>query len=140
MDEIDTMILTNLRKNARITMRDLGKQVGLTSPAVTERVKKMEDAGIIKGYHAEINMQNSITDSLQAQVSILVAEKDIEDFIAYCKKNEKIIRVDRMLSADNNFIISIITNNSHELEKEIINLHRYGMTKTAIYLSTYFQR
>src|ERR1035438_2801021 len=48
-------ILEELQKNGRLSFAELGRRVGLTLPAVAERVRKMEDAGIITGFRAEID-------------------------------------------------------------------------------------
>jgi Lrp/AsnC family leucine-responsive transcriptional regulator len=55
-DACDDRILTELQRDARITMAELGRRVHLSQPAVTERVRKMELAGVIKGYRAEIDL------------------------------------------------------------------------------------
>src|SRR5688500_2543549 len=57
LDDVGLNILFELQENARISFSELGRRVGLTSPAVAERVRRMEDAGIITGYHAHINPQ-----------------------------------------------------------------------------------
>ncbi|MGE0801945.1 MAG: Lrp/AsnC family transcriptional regulator [Lautropia sp.] len=54
-DHHDERILAELQADARITMAELGRRVGLSQPAVTERVRKLEEAGIITGYHAAID-------------------------------------------------------------------------------------
>src|SRR5947199_4292172 len=56
LDETGWHILEALQQNARLSFSELGQRVGLSSPAVAERVRKMEDAGIITGYHAEVNL------------------------------------------------------------------------------------
>ncbi|HBL40452.1 MAG TPA: AsnC family transcriptional regulator [Ruminococcaceae bacterium] len=55
LDEIDNKILTLLRENARLNYSDIGETVGLTRVAVKNRIKSLEEKGIIRGYHAEIN-------------------------------------------------------------------------------------
>ncbi len=52
LDEIDLGILAVLQENCRTSLAKIGEQVGLSAPAVIERVKKLEDGGIIRGYHA----------------------------------------------------------------------------------------
>ncbi|MCP4670106.1 MAG: AsnC family transcriptional regulator [Desulfobacula sp.] len=54
-DKTGMKILLELQKNARTTYSESGKKIGLSSPAVAERIYKMEEAGIINGYHADIN-------------------------------------------------------------------------------------
>lgn len=56
-DLYDSRILAELQKDARITMAELGRRVHLSQPAVTERVRKLELNGVIKGYKAEVDYQ-----------------------------------------------------------------------------------
>lgn len=56
LDETGWRLLEELQQNARLSYTELGQRVGLSLPAVTERVRKMEEAGIISGYHAEVNL------------------------------------------------------------------------------------
>ena len=55
LDQHDERILGELQSDARITMAELGRRVGLSQPAVTERVRKLETSGIITGYHAAVD-------------------------------------------------------------------------------------
>ena len=55
MDITDYKIIEILQEEGRISMKDLGKIVGLTSPAVSERVKRLEESGVIEGYKAIVN-------------------------------------------------------------------------------------
>ena len=54
-DASDWQLLTLLQADARLSFSELGRRVNLSTPAVAERVRKLEDAGIIRGYHAEID-------------------------------------------------------------------------------------
>jgi Lrp/AsnC family transcriptional regulator, leucine-responsive regulatory protein len=55
LDPTDWAILRELQLDARLSYAEIGRRVGLSSPAVQERVRKLEDAGIIEGYHAKVN-------------------------------------------------------------------------------------
>src|SRR5688572_29877215 len=55
LDDVGLQILHELQENARISLSEIGRRVGLTPPAVAERVRRMEDSGIITGYHAQVN-------------------------------------------------------------------------------------
>ena len=57
MDKIDLKLIKALEENARMTYAQLGKLVHLSAPAVTERVRKLEEQGVIAGYHATINLE-----------------------------------------------------------------------------------
>lgn len=55
VDMVDLKILDLLQRNARITLKEIGAQVYLTSPAVSARINRLEQSGVIEGYHATIN-------------------------------------------------------------------------------------
>src|SRR5947207_14547388 len=55
LDPINLRLLAELRDDPRLTMAELGRRVGMSSPAVTERVRRLEEAGVIAGYRLEIN-------------------------------------------------------------------------------------
>src|SRR5688500_8671463 len=55
LDHIDWKILKELQENARVSYAELGRKISLTTPAVIERIRKLEDAGIITAYRAEID-------------------------------------------------------------------------------------
>ena len=57
LDQIDNMIVTMLRENARLTFSEIGRTVGITRVAARHRVEQMEKNGIIRGYHAEIDLK-----------------------------------------------------------------------------------
>lgn len=59
LDNVGWQILQALQENARFSFADLGRRVGLSPPAVAERVRRMEEAGIITGYHAAINLERA---------------------------------------------------------------------------------
>lgn len=58
MDQIDKKIVELLQSNAKISMKDLAESVHLSSPSVTERVRKLEEQQIIEGYHAHVSLKN----------------------------------------------------------------------------------
>ncbi len=55
LDALDISILRALVANARVSVAEIARQVGLTSPSVAERVKRLEESGVITGYHAAIS-------------------------------------------------------------------------------------
>lgn len=57
MDSIDGAILAEMQQDARISWAELGRRVGLTAPAVADRVKRLEHDGVITGYHAAVNLK-----------------------------------------------------------------------------------
>ncbi|MDX2215621.1 MAG: Lrp/AsnC family transcriptional regulator [Oculatellaceae cyanobacterium bins.114] len=57
LDDVSWEILRILQDNARISYSELGRQIGLSSPAIADRVRRLEEAGIITGYRAELNLE-----------------------------------------------------------------------------------
>jgi len=73
LDAHDTRILAELQADARLTMAELGRRVHLSQPAVTERVRKLEAAGVITGYQAKVNLQ-ALGYGIRAMVRVGRAE------------------------------------------------------------------
>ena len=55
LDPVNIRVLEELQRDPRLTMSELGRRVGMSSPAVTERVRRLEEAGVIRGYRLEVN-------------------------------------------------------------------------------------
>src|SRR6266849_3499019 len=55
LDEVNVRILEELRRDPRLTMAELGRRIGMSSPAVTERVRRLEEAGVIRGYRLDLD-------------------------------------------------------------------------------------
>ncbi|MBT8249047.1 MAG: Lrp/AsnC family transcriptional regulator [Acidimicrobiia bacterium] len=56
LDDISWILLEALQENARLSYKDLGERVGLTAPAVADRVRRLEKLGIIRGYRADLDL------------------------------------------------------------------------------------
>jgi Lrp/AsnC family transcriptional regulator, leucine-responsive regulatory protein len=54
-DPVNVRILDELQRNPRLTMKELGRRIGMSSPAITERVHRLEESGVIKGYRLDVN-------------------------------------------------------------------------------------
>lgn len=134
LDEIGWKILGEMQRNGRITYALLGQRVGLSIPAVTERVRKMEEAGIILGYRAEINpaavgypitafIRMSITGDYSHRIG-KIAEEMAEVF--ECHRG----------TGGDSFIMKVRVSSVSHLEKVIEKLLPYGTTTTSIVLSS----
>lgn len=135
MDSIGQKILDTLQKDARISYTRLGQKVGLSAPAVTERVKKMEAAGIILGYHARIRKaapENTIT----AFVELIITAA------FYPSVRQKISRLPQVaechhISGQAAFMLKVVTASVSELETVIAEFSPMGRTRTSIVMSSF---
>ena len=79
MDQVDEQLIGLLRQDARLTMADLGRTVGLSRTATLARVRRLEDAGVIRGYHAEVS--NAATAPHIARIGIIVRTQDVAAYV-----------------------------------------------------------
>ena len=81
MDDLDQRIIRLLAKNARMPVKEIAKEVSLTSPAVSSRIHKLEQDGIIKGYTVKVNPPDSQT-RVNALISISIPPAGRDEFMA----------------------------------------------------------
>src|SRR5579871_3531666 len=134
LDETGWRILQALQENARLSFSELGLRVGLSSPAVAERVRKLEDAGIIKGYHAEIDTAKvgyPITAIIRMQTQgerctrVLVNVRDIPEVLE-CYR----------LTGSDSLVMKVMVSSVEHLEALIDRLSLHGQLTTSIVLSS----
>lgn len=133
-DVYNRKILLELQKNARISYTELGKKIGLTGPAVKERVQKLEEAGVIKGYQAKLDLEK-IGYSLMAIIHFKMNPGSIHQFIEQLHEIPEVIEVNRITGGDN-MVIKVVLSESSHLEKLINRFIEYGVPNTSIVLST----
>ena len=133
MDQLNWQILECLQENARQSFAEIGRKVGLTSPAVAERVKKMEDNGIITEYRAFVSPME-VGYQLKAIVTLSAFMGRLKPFLIKVKEFEEVINCYRV-TGNENVIMEVVLKNQLHLEKFIDELLHYGETKTHIVLS-----
>lgn len=137
MDVTDHRIIDILQKDGRISMKDLGKIVGLTSPAVSERVKRLEEAGIIEGYKAIVN-PDALGRVIKAFIHISLPSNKYQDFIEEARKDPRIVECHH-ITGDDCSLLKVIVKDMYELEEVIDSIKKIGSTKTSVILSTPIQ-
>lgn len=93
LDQTDIEILNLLKENARLQWREIGELVHLTGQAIANRIKRMEQAGIIQGYTVKIN---SSSFGKIAFITVFMKTLDHPSFIKFVKANESILDCDRI--------------------------------------------
>ncbi len=138
IDEIDRKILKELQQEARISYAELGRRVGLTTPAVIERVRKLEDAGVITGYRAEIDTAK-VGLPITAFVRMSITGVDYSHIIEVAEQSNEVLECHRGTGGDS-FIIKVAVSSVEHLQQIIDKLTPYGITTTAIVLSSPVKR
>ncbi len=134
IDEIDWKILKELQINARISFAELGRRVGLTTPAVIERIRKLEDAGIITGYAAEIDTAK-VGFPITAFIRMSITGIDYSHIIEVAEQSIEVLECHRGTGGDS-FIMKIAVASVENLQNLIDKLTPYGITTTSIVLSS----
>lgn len=142
LDHIDRKILTILQSSAKITNAQLSKEIGLSPAPTLERVKKLENAGILKSYHAKVD-----TDKLGLGVStfVLVSLKghnkdNIDIFLAEINKIDEVIECHH-ITGSGDFILKIIAKDIGSYQKlmleKVSNINVLDNMESMVILSTF---
>ena len=138
MDAIDRRLLDLLRANARLSYAELARQVGLSPPAVHERVGKLEAAGTIRGYRADV-LPEAVGLGVTAIIGVVQdSGGDTHDVLEALQKMPAIESC-YFMAGEESFLATVRVGTIAELEHIIVELNRtlgVARTRTAIALST----
>jgi Lrp/AsnC family leucine-responsive transcriptional regulator len=133
LDKKDRLIIKALQQDARQSLSALGKRIGLSQPAVSERVKKLEDAGIICGYSARIDLR-AIGLRLQAIVRVRTTHEHIQRYVALFESMPEVLDAVRV-TGDDCFVVRCAFAEPEDLERVVDALAVHGSITTALVLS-----
>lgn len=138
MDSTDIRILKILQQEARISMKELGLRVNLTSPAVSERIKRLEESGVIEGYAAIVNPKK-LKLHVEAIVHVSMKVSSHERFKKLALEEREIIECHHVTGEDC-MTVKVVCEDTHRLEEILDKIQAIGDTKTAIILSSPLKR
>jgi len=124
--------------DARVSYAELGRRVGLTTPAVIERVRKLEDAGVITGYRADIDTAK-VGLAIMAFVRMSITGVDYSHIIEVAEQSNEVLECHRGTGGDS-FIMKVAVSSVEHLQEVIDRLVPYGITTTTIVLSSPVKR
>lgn len=133
IDSLNWKILDCLQQNARATNTEIGRKVGISSPAVSERIKKMEDSGVIHSYKTIVSPFET-GYQLKAIITLRAFMGKLRPFLEKVKTYDEVLNCYR-ITGNENFVMEVILKNQKHLEQFIDQLISYGETKTQIVLS-----
>lgn len=137
MDGVGWQILAELQADARISYSELGRRVGLSSPAVAERVHRMEEAGIITGYRAcvdpaAVGLPIMAVIRLTAQDCAWTSERVRTH---YEEEFPELLECHRLTGVDS-MVMKVVVRSMAHLENLLDRLATYGTSTTSLVLST----
>ncbi|BAU26617.1 Lrp/AsnC family leucine-responsive transcriptional regulator [Aneurinibacillus soli] len=133
LDAADKAILDLLQKNARMQWREIGEQVHLTGQAVANRIRRMEEAGVITGYAVQID-EKKLGKSITAFVTVFMKSNNHEGFRKFIQSHSKVYFVHRV-SGDGCYLIHVCLADMEELQAVLDELLQYANYRVQISVS-----
>ena len=134
LDSTDWALLEALQQDARVSFAQMGRQLALSPPAIAERVRRLEDRGLITGYHAAVDPAQ-LGKHLQVFVQAHVGPKDYAKFKTLVSTLEDVLECYHMTGGEA-FLLRAGVASVEDLEELIRKLSGFGETKTSLVLST----
>ena len=134
LDTLGWKILLRLQEDARCSLRQLGREVGLSAPAVAERVRRMEEAGIITGYHAAVD-PTRVGLSIMAFMRLSGVGDLVTSFQEKVSETPEVLECHRLTGSDS-FVLKVVAASIEHLEGLIDRFVPYGEVTTSLVLSS----
>ncbi|MCW8878498.1 MAG: Lrp/AsnC family transcriptional regulator [Kangiellaceae bacterium] len=141
LDKTDRKILEILQGNARITNKELSSQLGLSPPPTLERVKKLENAGYIKGYIAQLDPERiNLGSTMMVSVTLHQhSQQSIEEFHRAVADLTEVMECYHV-TGDDDFLLKVVCKDIKEYEsfvrEKLAKLNSLGKIKSSVVLST----
>ncbi len=134
LDNIDKKIIEILQKNARTPVKEIAKEVFLSSPAVSARIDHLEKSGVITGYHAQLNPE-FLGYHIKAFINLEVEPFQKKEFYPFIQDIPNVIECN-CVTGEYSMLIEVGFQSTVELDHFINVLQKFGRTKTLIVFST----
>ena len=134
LDETNARLIAALQGDARLTLAELGRRVGLTPPAVGERLARLEEAGVIRGYHADVDPA-AVGYGLSIILRIRPAARMIAKVAELARATPEVTECHRVTGEDC-FVMRVHVRDVAHLEEIIDAFVLYGQTTTSIIQSS----
>ncbi|MDJ0465644.1 Lrp/AsnC family transcriptional regulator [Streptomyces sp. H27-C3] len=138
MDAVDRQLIQALRENGRASYAELGRLVGLSGPSVTDRINRLETAGVITGYRATVDSK-SLGLGVTALIGISLSDAADHEDVAHRLKDLAEIEDAWFIAGDDSYMLKVRVGDVDDLEKTIRRLsgtRGVSRTRTTIVLST----
>lgn len=137
-DRKDGIILEQVQKNARVSFAELGRRAGLSPPAVAERLRRLEESGVVRGYHADV-APAALGLGMTVFIEMRVPRASYERFQRAVARSPWILECHHVSGAAA-FILKAAVPDVHGLELLVAHLSQFGDTSTSLVLSSVLER
>jgi Lrp/AsnC family leucine-responsive transcriptional regulator len=133
LDDVGWQLLGLLQEDARLSFKELGQRVGLAPSSVAERIRRMEEAEILLGYHAEINLEK-VGLPVMAFIRMSTPGQNSARIALLLRDMPEILECYRLTGSEA-FIMKVCVPSVKQLEVLIDQLSQYGQPTTSLVLS-----
>jgi Lrp/AsnC family leucine-responsive transcriptional regulator len=134
MDTTNLKLLKELEADARLSLAELGRRVGLSSPAVADRLERLEQAGVIRGYRTELDPR-ALGYELAVVLRIRPAPRELRKVAELAQRTPEIVECHR-ITGDDCYLMKAHVRDVDHLEELIDRFAVYGQTTTSIVQSS----
>jgi Lrp/AsnC family transcriptional regulator, leucine-responsive regulatory protein len=134
LDTTDIELLQELQINARLSLAELGRRVGLSPPAVADRLERLEEAGVIGAYRAEIDPRTLGYD-LTVVLRIRPAPRELKKVAELAQRTPEVVECHR-ITGDDCYLMKAYVRDVDHMEEVIDRFAIYGQTTTSIVQSS----
>jgi len=138
LDEKDWIIMSLVQSDARVSFAEIGRRTGLSAPAAAERLRRLEDAGVVLGYHARVN-PSRLGLGMVAMIEIRVKRPDYQRFEKAVRGIAWILECHHV-AGNASFVLKAAVPDPAGLELLLGHLSQFGDTATSLVLSTVMDR
>ena len=138
LDPTGLKLIQALQEDARLSFSELGRRVNLSTPAVSERVRRMEEAGLIVGYHAALDAAK-LGWPITAFIRLFTAAKHYPRFLELAQTTPEVVECYHVTGSEA-FVIKARVESVGKLEALIEQLNPFGETSTSVVLSVPIQK
>ena len=136
VDRTDYKILNLLQEDCRKTLRVIGEEVGLTPPAVAERIRKLEEEGVIESYRIHID-RTRLNCGMTGFIMVAPEPEKYAAFCAFCERTPEITAHSHVIG-NFNAVLRFAVKDTNALDTLLAQIKTYGDSRTSVELKTYF--
>jgi Lrp/AsnC family transcriptional regulator, leucine-responsive regulatory protein len=134
LDPVNMRVLEELQRDPRLSMSELGRRIGMSSPAVTERVRRLEEAGVIQGYRLELNPV-ALGLPITAYIRIRPNPGQLPRIAELAQQIPEVVECHRVTGEDC-FILKVHIPAIDQLDRLLDSFLLYGSTTTSLIQSS----
>ena len=134
LDPTDCELLSIVQEDARLSFREVGRRIGMSTPAVAGRIRKLENAGVITGYSARVE-RSVLGQDIGAFLRLTASDLDFRRVTGLCGSLDAVVECHHV-TGDDSFFIRVAVHSIAELEDVISRFRKIGDVRSSLVLSS----